>query len=230
MSLTGWYRPTCRNRFLLSGKPSLKGPLSSGTNECARVDSSRQAHEKAGVEGMVLYRKSSMKAVLFVIVGLVLGLTATAAAMTLRSSDIRPNGMIAKRFIFNSFGCTGENAQPSVAWSGVPTGAKALALTVFDPDAPTTVGFVHWLLLRIPPTATSTTNAPAAVNGLTDFGEPGYHGPCPPVGDKPHRYIFTLYALDTDFPFTPQTTYAAFRFTIRRHVLATATLIGRYGR
>src|SRR3989442_4608565 len=138
MSLTGWYRTNCRNRFLLSGKPSLKGPLSSGTNECARVDSSRQAHEKAGVEGMVLYRKSSMKAVLFVIVGLVLGLTATAAAMTLRSSDIRPNGMIAKRFIFNSFGCTGENAQPSVAWSGVPTGAKALSLTGSDPDAPTT--------------------------------------------------------------------------------------------
>ena len=179
---------------------------------------------------MGLHRKSSMRASFFVIVCLVLGLTAAALAMTLRSSDIRPTGMIANRFIFNSFGCSGENAQPSVAWGGVPKGTKALALTVFDPDAPTSVGFVHWLLLRIPPTATSTSNVSTAVNGLTDFGEPGYHGPCPPSGDKPHRYIFTLYALDTDFPFTQQTTYAAFRFTIRRHVLATATLIGRYGR
>ena len=175
-------------------------------------------------------RTSGIQVLVFATVSLVLGLAATASAMTLRSSDIQPNGMIAKRFIFNAFGCTGENAQPSVTWSGAPKGAKALALTVFDPDAPTTVGFVHWLLLRIPPTATSTTNLSTAVNGLTDFGEPGYHGPCPPPGDKPHRYIFTLYALDTDFPFTPQTTYAAFRFTIRRHVVATAALIGRYGR
>jgi Raf kinase inhibitor-like YbhB/YbcL family protein len=162
--------------------------------------------------------------------GLVLGLGVSAWAMTLRSSDIRPNAMIAKRFIFNGFGCTGGNAQPTIAWSGVPKGAKALALTVYDPDAPTTVGFVHWLLLRIPPTAMSTGNLSGAVNGLTDFGEPGYHGPCPPPGDRPHRYIFTLYALDTDFPFTPTTTYAAFRFTIRGHVLARATLTGRYGR
>jgi Raf kinase inhibitor-like YbhB/YbcL family protein len=162
---------------------------------------------------------------------LLLGLAATAsAALTLRSSDIRPTGMIAKRFIFNGFGCTGANAQPTLTWTGAPRGTKAFALAVFDPDAPTTVGFVHWLLLRIPPTVTSTANATTAVNGLTDFGEPGYHGPCPPPGDKPHRYIFTLYALDTDFPFTSTTTYAVFRFTIRGHVLASARLIGRYGR
>jgi Raf kinase inhibitor-like YbhB/YbcL family protein len=172
-----------------------------------------------------------MKAFVFLLVSAaLLCLVTIAGAMTLRSADIQSNATISKRFVFNSFGCTGENAQPSVAWSGVPKGTKALALAVFDPDAPTTVGFVHWLLLRIPPTATSTSDLSMAVNGLTDFGEPGYHGPCPPRGDKPHRYIFTLYALDTDFPFTQQTTYAAFRFTIRGHVLATASLTGRYGR
>ncbi len=179
---------------------------------------------------MRAYRNPAVKAFTVVLVSLVLGGTAVAGAMTLKSSDIRSTGMIAKRFIFNGFGCTGENAQPSLSWSGVPKNAKALALAVYDPDAPTTVGFVHWLVLRIPPTATSTSDLSKAVNGLTDFGEGGYHGPCPPPGDKAHRYIFTLYALDTDFPFTDHTTYAAFRFTIRRHVLASATLTGHYGR
>jgi len=179
---------------------------------------------------MRLRRPSGMNVALLTIVGLLLGLTATASAMTLRSADIRPNAMIGKRFVFNGFGCTGENAQPTIEWGGAPKNAKALALTVYDPDAPTTVGFVHWVLLRIPPTATSTNGLSTAVNALTDFGEPGYHGPCPPHGDKAHRYIFTLYALDTDFPFTATTTYAAFRFTIRGHVVATATLIGRYAR
>jgi hypothetical protein len=184
-----------------------------------------------GVAGMRLRRRSEILVSLILTVGLLLGMAATAsAALTLRSADIRANAMVAKRFIFNGFGCTGANAQPTLTWTGAPRGTKALALAVFDPDAPTTVGFVHWLLLRIPPTVTSTAGATNAVNGLTDFGEPGYHGPCPPPGDKPHRYIFTLYALDTDFPFTPQTTYAAFRFTIRGHVLASSRLIGRYGR
>jgi Raf kinase inhibitor-like YbhB/YbcL family protein len=150
--------------------------------------------------------------------------------MTLKSKDIRPAGMMAKKFIFNGFGCTGANAQPTLSWTGVPRGAKSLALSMYDPDAPTTVGFVHWLLLKIPPTATSTAGASNAVQALTDFGEGGYHGPCPPPGDRPHRYIFTLYALDTDFPFGEKTTYAAFRFTIRGHVLAQAMLTGRYGR
>jgi Raf kinase inhibitor-like YbhB/YbcL family protein len=176
------------------------------------------------------YRKFSVKVFILALVSAVFGLTAIAGAMTLKSSDIQTNAMISKRFVFNSFGCTGDNAQPRLAWSGVPKNTKALALAVFDPDAPTTVGFVHWLVLRIPPTSMSTTSLSTAINGLTDFGEPGYHGPCPPPGDKPHRYIFTLYALDTDFPFTDHTTYAAFRFTIRGHVLASAGLTGRYGR
>src|SRR5712692_4323320 len=128
-------------------------------------------------------RKSSTIVAIMVIIGLALSVEATAAGMSLRSPDIKPNGMIAARYIFNGFGCTGENVQPTVTWSGVPKSAKALALTVFDPDAPTTVGFVHWVLVRIPPTAISTSGLSTAVNGLTDFGESGYHGPCPPPGD-----------------------------------------------
>ena len=170
-----------------------------------------------------------MKKHLVAFVCAALALTGIAGAMTVSSPDIQPGATIAKHFVFNGFGCTGDNVQPRVEWQGVPAGAKALALTIWDPDAPTTVGWVHWLLLRISPQAASSADAASAVNGLTDFGKPGYGGPCPPPGDPPHHYIFTLYALDTDFPFTPQTTYAAFHFTIRGHVLATANFTGRYG-
>jgi phosphatidylethanolamine-binding protein (PEBP) family uncharacterized protein len=69
-------------------------------------------------DDMRVYR--AVQAFVFILASLVLGVTAVAGAMTLKSSDIRSTGMIAKRFIFNGFGCTGENAQPGLSWSGVP--------------------------------------------------------------------------------------------------------------
>jgi Raf kinase inhibitor-like YbhB/YbcL family protein len=99
-------------------------------------------------------------------------------------------------------------------WSGVPAGTKSLALQVHDPDAPTGSGFWHWAVYDIPPGATSLArgagNSPAslpapAYGGQSDFQDTGatgvngnYGGPCPPAGDKPHRYVFTLYALAMD--------------------------------
>ena len=117
-------------------------------------------------------------------------------------------------FILNAFGCTGGNVSPQLVWSGVPSGAKSLALQVYDPDAPSGSGFWHWAVYDIPPDATGLprgagNNAamlPAgAFGGNTDFLDTGatgvngnYGGPCPPAGDPPHRYIFTLYALAVD--------------------------------
>ena len=85
-------------------------------------------------------------------------------------------------------------------------GTRSLALLVHDPDAPTGgAGWWHWLVLNIPASATGLAKdagksdgsnlPPGAVQINTDFGAPGWGGPCPPVGDKPHRYVFTLYAL-----------------------------------
>ncbi len=170
-----------------------------------------------------------MNRVFFVAFALAL-LAGPVSAMTLTSPDIKAGQTIPQRFALNIMGCGGNNRQPVLNWQGVPPHSKALALALFDPDAPTSVGWVHWLLLRVPPSASSTKTVGSAMEGLTSFGRTGYGGPCPPVGDKPHHYIFTLYALDTDFPFAATTTYAAFRFTIRGHVLATAQLMGRYGR
>ena len=129
---------------------------------------------------------------------------------TLSSPDLA-SGTFDSKFILNGFGCTGSNVSPALRWSNVPAGTKSLALQVQDLDAPTGSGFWHWAVYNIPATATelpqgagNSSNAlPApAFGGANDFLDTGatgvngnYGGPCPPTGDKPHRYVFTLYAL-----------------------------------
>src|SRR6266851_1544967 len=106
------------------------------------------------------------------------------------------------------FGCAGGNKSPQLAWSGAPDGTKSFALTVFDPDAPTGSGFWHWVVVNIPagvaelPLDAGNPKANSLPRGArqirTDFGAPGFGGPCPPTGDHPHRYLFTVYAVGVD--------------------------------
>ena len=131
-----------------------------------------------------------------------------AAAFTLSSSDFSHGGKLAEAQVFNGFGCKGGNISPALAWSGAPEGTKSFALMVYDPDAPTGSGWWHWVVYNIPASATSlaagagangSTLLPAgAVQGRTDFGSSGYGGPCPPQGDHPHRYLFTVFAVSAD--------------------------------
>jgi len=129
---------------------------------------------------------------------------------TLSSPDLA-SGQFANHFVLNGFGCTGDNVSPELAWKNPPAGTQSFALQVYDPDAPTGSGFWHWAVYNIPATATGlargagnspATLPPGAYGGNTDFMDTGvtgangnYGGPCPPVGDKPHRYIFTLFAV-----------------------------------
>ncbi|HXQ63247.1 MAG TPA: YbhB/YbcL family Raf kinase inhibitor-like protein [Steroidobacteraceae bacterium] len=126
-------------------------------------------------------------------------------AFRLASDELVPGGRVQPRHVYNGFGCSGGNLSPALSWSGAPGGTRSFAITVFDPDAPTGHGWWHWLIYDIP--AASTTLAagagdpasgkapPGSMQAVTDFGTAGFGGPCPPPGDKPHRYVFTLYAL-----------------------------------
>ncbi len=162
-------------------------------------------------------------------------------AFRLTSPDIRPGGTIAMEQVFNSFGCTGKNISPALAWSGAPEGAKSFALLCHDPDAPTGgAGWWHWLVLNIPVSATSLekdagnaggTKLPAgAVHVNTDFGGPGWGGPCPPPGDKPHRYVFTLYALKVDRLDASGGTASLAGYMVNGNAIGKATLIGKFAR
>ncbi|HEX3795191.1 MAG TPA: YbhB/YbcL family Raf kinase inhibitor-like protein [Acidimicrobiales bacterium] len=126
----------------------------------------------------------------------------------------------------------GQNLSPQLAWSQGPPDTKSFAISCWDPDAPTTVGFCHWIRFGIGPDIHKLDEADEAVgsDGFTDWGESRYGGMAPPAGDPPHRYQFTVYALDVASPgFDATTTYAKFRFMIKDHVVASGSLIGLFG-
>jgi hypothetical protein len=174
--------------------------------------------------------------------GLALAASAHAQQFKLTSPDIKPNGTIAEEQVFNGFGCTGKNISPALAWSGAPKGTKSFALLVHDPDAPTGgAGWWHWVMINVPATATELPKGAGKSDGSalpagaaqinTDFGGPGWGGPCPPVGDKPHRYNFTLHALKVDKLELPQGATASLAgFMVNANSIGKATLTGKYGR
>jgi Raf kinase inhibitor-like YbhB/YbcL family protein len=120
-------------------------------------------------------------------------------AIVIESEDISEGERMSAKFEFNGFGCQGENKTPSISWHSLPEGTKSVAVTVFDPDAPTESGFWHWLVVNIP-TNIDNTNllSKDSGNGLTvrnDFGQFQFDGACPPVDDGMHRYQITVWAL-----------------------------------
>ena len=164
-----------------------------------------------------------------------------AGAFSLESAEIKRNATIAAAQVYNGFGCTGGNISPSLAWKDPPAGVRSYAITVYDPDAPTGSGWWHWVVYNLPATTTSLpagagdrsgAKLPAgAVHGRTDFGTPGFGGPCPPQGDKPHRYIFTVHALRIDKLDVPaDATAALIGFMINANRLGNASFTGMYGR
>jgi len=138
------------------------------------------------------------------------------------------------------FGCAGGNKSPQLSWSGAPAETQSFALTMFDPDAPTGSGFWHWLMVNIPKDVTELALGagnpggalPAgALQTRTDFGAPGYGGPCPPEGHGPHRYVFTLFAVGADaLPVEADSMPAVVGFNLNFATLAKATLTGVFGR
>ena len=124
----------------------------------------------------------------------------------------------------------GEDVSPQLVWQGVPERTASLALTVHDPDAPSG-DFVHWVAWGIDPGEEMfAEGASAPGEGENGFGDRGHRGPAPPPGHGDHRYFFRLYALDAEPEVDPGATHAELERAIEDHVIATAELVGRYGR
>ncbi len=166
---------------------------------------------------------------------------AGAAGFTLESPDVKANAMMDKKFEFNGFGCSGENKSPALKWSAAPKDTKSFAVTVYDPDAPTGSGWWHWSVINIPANVTELKADAGNVSGANlpqgakqvriDYGAAGWGGACPPPGDKPHRYIFTVHALKTDKLDIPADATAALAgFMINGNSLAKASFTAKYGR
>jgi Raf kinase inhibitor-like YbhB/YbcL family protein len=157
-----------------------------------------------------------------------------AVSLTLTSSAFRPQGEIP-----SGHTCDGEDVSPPLAWTGAPAGTKSFALVVDDPDAPDPaaprVVWVHWVLYDLPASTTSLargttakTLPPGTREGLNDWKQPGWRGPCPPIGR--HRYFHKLYALDIVLPDLRHPNRAVLEKAMAGHVLAQAELVGTYQR
>ncbi|TGN13206.1 YbhB/YbcL family Raf kinase inhibitor-like protein [Leptospira ilyithenensis] len=163
----------------------------------------------------------------------------SAADIKLTSNAIKEGSVLTNAQVFNGFGCSGENISPDLNWTGVPKETKAFAVTVYDPDAPTGSGFWHWVVFNIPADATGLaskagnekgTLPQGSIQSRTDFGKPGFGGACPPAGDKPHRYIFKVYALKDKIPLDADAPGALVGFYINSLKLAEGKLNAKYGR
>ncbi len=148
-----------------------------------------------------------------------------------RSTAFSEGGAIPRKYT-----CDGEDVSPPLNWSGVPEDAKSLVLIADDPDAPVGV-WVHWVLYDIPPSlsglpegvAKTPTVQGVGTQGINDFRQIGYGGPCPPRGPA-HRYFFKLYALDTLLNLKPGLRKGDIERAMKGHILAQAQCMGTYRR
>jgi len=150
--------------------------------------------------------------------------------LKISSQAFQESGMIPRKHT-----CDGEDVSPPLAWTGVPDGAKTIALIADDPDAPMGT-WVHWVLFNLPANVKELAGATppdkelssGAKQGKNDFRRIGYGGPCPPGGT--HRYFFKLYALDITLNLAAGATKADLLKAMQGHVLAEGQLMGKYKR
>jgi Raf kinase inhibitor-like YbhB/YbcL family protein len=165
-------------------------------------------------------------------------------AFTVASNSFKDGDYLPSDFILSAdygFGCAGGNKSPHLKWSGTPAETKSFAVTCYDPDAPTGSGFWHWLIVNIPANVSELAQGagssdpkllPAgALQTRTDFGAPGYGGPCPPPGDHPHRYLFTVFAVKAEkLDVKADTSAAVVGFNLHFNTLAKAEIMGLFKR
>lgn len=133
-------------------------------------------------------------------------------------------------------GCGGDNVSPPLAWDLVPDGTESFAVLVEDPDAPKEGSFVHWVTYDIPADALGLPEGSSAGNGMhynqgvNDYGNSRWDGPCPPAGN-PHRYYFHLYALDVEeLGLDPGASIEEVHGAMEGHIVEQEQLVGLFGR
>ncbi len=153
---------------------------------------------------------------------------------TIKAGDTLPVAQV-----YHQGGYGGENRSPALQWENAPAGTKSFALSVYDPDAPTGSGFWHWYVINLPASVQQLAenagdpnhpNLPAGARQMNnDIAEKGFVGAFPPKGDKPHRYVFTVYALGVERLDLPENATTAFAgFNVKANALAEASFTAYY--
>jgi hypothetical protein len=157
-------------------------------------------------------------------------------SFTLTSEDVQDGQPMAARHAHGSAG--GENLSPHLTWSGFPAETRSFVVTCFDPDAPTGSGFWHWVLVNLPVSVTELPRGAGSQSTIgeafcvrNDYGDRAYGGSAPPPGDRPHRYVFAVHAVDVErLDLNPDHSPAVVGFNLAFHTLARATLRPTYQR
>ena len=153
-------------------------------------------------------------------------------AFTVTSADVADGRPLDELFAHTSVG--GKNLSPQLSWSGFPAETRGFVVTCFDPDAPTGSGFWHWVLVNLPVSVTELDRGadPLPEGAFTvrnDYGDTGYGGAAPPPGDRPHRYVFAVHAVDVEKLDLPDgATPAYLGFNLFGHAIARAVIYGTY--
>ena len=183
-----------------------------------------------------------MKKIILLIICLYLGGIIMSSALDkveesifkLTSEELKHNEILPNAQVLNAYGCSGGNVSPQLAWVNSPMNAKSFAIVCHDPDAPKENGWYHWLVVNIPSSVHSVKQGEkiqGALETLTDFGNVGYGGACPPVGHGIHHYHFTIYALDTEkLNVSANDKPTEVEQKIIKHAIAKSTITGLYER
>ena len=147
--------------------------------------------------------------------------------------NVRSSAFKNEDFIPQKYTCDGQNISPEIEWDPVPN-AKSYAIIVEDPDAPGGT-FIHWVIYNIhstklPEDIKKVEKTEYGIQGLNDFDEIGYGGPCPPRTHPPHRYYFYVYALDTELPVKSRVTADMLKEMMEGHIIDKGVIMGKYKR
>ncbi|SMC20782.1 hypothetical protein SAMN02745857_01046 [Andreprevotia lacus DSM 23236] len=166
---------------------------------------------------------------------------AHAAEFSVTSTDVPAGSKLGQKQVAYGDGCRGQNLSPDLGWQNAPAGTKSFAVVVHDPDAPMQGGWWHWVVYNLPASVSSLKSGagdyqgnglpPGAVQGKTSAGSQYWGGACPPAGDKPHRYNFTIYALKVEqLAAKPDDSPERLSKAIAQQALASATFTATYAR
>lgn len=172
------------------------------------------------------------------------GSALAAGKFTLSSPDLPAGKTWDKKFIMNEMGCSGGNVSPALVWKNAPKDTKSFAIMMYDPFPVPESGWWHWVLFDIPPATTGLAQGAASVgheselpvgakHGLADGDAPQahYYGPCPDIGDPPHKYKITVYALSVDHVDVPPTaTPADVNYIVGSKTIAKASIVRPFQR
>jgi Raf kinase inhibitor-like YbhB/YbcL family protein len=160
-------------------------------------------------------------------------------SFTVESDDVADGEQMSGDHAYNGFGVSGANISPSLRWHGFPAETKGFGVTCYDPDAPTGSGFWHWLVLDIPAAVTELPRDAGSSDGSrlpagafsvrSDYGTKDFGGASPPPGE-PHRYVFTVHALNTDHLGVDSDVSPAFAgFNLTFATIARASIVPVFG-